>query len=77
MEWLHKDLEEMPGDPRTIYYLGHAHLEQIGPTPAQDVRTGGPGAYHVHKALGPHLGSNILPPSPFTFPFSCPLHVAA
>ena len=22
LKWLHKDLEEMPGDPRTIYYLG-------------------------------------------------------
>ena len=53
LQWLHKDLEEMPGDPRTIYYLGHAHIEQIGPTPAQDVRSTppGPGAYHVHKAL--------------------------
>ena len=48
LHWLHKDLEEMPGDPRTIYYLGHAHIEQIGPTPAKDVRHGGPGAYHVH-----------------------------
>jgi hypothetical protein len=35
LQWLHKDLEEMPGDPRTIYYLGHAHIEQIGPTPGQ------------------------------------------
>ena len=25
-----QDLEEMPGDPRTTYFLGHAHLDTIG-----------------------------------------------
>jgi len=51
LNWLLKDLEEMPNDPRTIYYLGHAHLDMIGPTPAQDVQSGGAGAEHVKKAL--------------------------
>jgi len=27
INWLLKDLEERPGDGRTIYYLGHGHLE--------------------------------------------------
>jgi hypothetical protein len=51
LNWLHKDLEEMPGDPRTIYYLGHAHLEQIGPDARNAVLKGAPEAEHVHKAL--------------------------
>ena len=41
-----QDLEEMPGDPRTIYFLGHAHLEQIGacslPSPSSPPKAGGP-----------------------------------
>lgn len=41
MMWLHKDLEERPNDPRTVYYIGHAHLEQAGPNPAQ-VKTSAP-----------------------------------
>mmetsp|Transcript_45406 Transcript_45406/g.106647 ORF Transcript_45406/g.106647 Transcript_45406/m.106647 type:complete len:580 (-) Transcript_45406:109-1848(-) len=52
MMWLHKDLEERPNDPRTVYYIGHAHLEQAGPNPAQDIRNGhGPGHYHLNEAL--------------------------
>ena len=39
------------GDPRTIYYLGHAHIEQIGPTPSQDVRTGKARCCHVRVLL--------------------------
>lgn len=27
IHWLEKDLEERPGDGRTMYYLGHGHLE--------------------------------------------------
>ena len=53
LKWLHKDLEEMPGDPRTIYYLGHAHVDMIGPNARADVMADppGPGAEHVRKAL--------------------------
>jgi hypothetical protein len=38
LEWLYKDLEEMPGDARTIYYLAKEHMELIGPDPVKDLR---------------------------------------
>lgn len=53
IEWLLKDLEELPGDARTIYYLGKEHMELIGPNPVADLRKTppGPGAYHVRQSL--------------------------
>ena len=53
IDWLLKDLEEMPGDSRTIYYLAKEHMELIGPNPVADLRAvpPGPGAYHLRKSL--------------------------
>ena len=53
IDWLLKDLDELPGDARTIYYLGKEHMELIGPNPVADLRANppGPGAYHLRKSL--------------------------
>lgn len=54
IDWLLKDLEEYPGDSRTIYYLAKEHMDLMGGRtgdPVREIREGGPGAYHVHKAL--------------------------
>jgi len=43
----------LPGDARTIYYLGKEHMELIGSNPVAEMRARpeGPGAYHLKKSL--------------------------
>jgi hypothetical protein len=53
IDWLLKDLEELPGDARTIYYLGKEHMELAGENPIPDLRSNpqGPAAYHLYKSM--------------------------
>jgi len=53
IRWLEKDLEEMPGDGRTVYYLAVAHLLAFmsGPDPHGQVRDNGPNMKHALAAL--------------------------
>ena len=48
IDWLLKDLEEMPGDERSIYYIGYAHLELWEQRPDFN---NADSVYHLHTSM--------------------------